>query len=73
MNVNSLFPNTANSAIPDSASSVQQQADSSSLPPADRFLTQLQQVQSPQQFQAMISQSTGQPIAPNAFQTLAST
>jgi hypothetical protein len=68
MNVNpitSFSPiSTGNSAFANSASSVQQQADVLSLPPADQFLTQLQQVQSPQQFQAMISQMTGQPDRP---------
>lgn len=69
MNVNSVasllpsyllpFNSTANTASANSASSVQQQADV--LRPADQFLAQLQQVQSPQQFQAMISQMTGQP------------
>jgi hypothetical protein len=71
MNVNSVasllpsyllpFNSTANTASANSASSVQQQADVLSLSPADQFLAQLQQVQSPQQFQAMISQMTGQP------------
>jgi hypothetical protein len=44
-----------------SASSVQQQADVLGSS-ADQFLNQLQQVQSPQQFQAMISQMSGQPL-----------
>jgi hypothetical protein len=60
MNVNSLT-----SPLPSydayAASSVQQQADTLGVSPANQFLTQLQQVQSPQQFQAMISQVTGQP------------
>jgi hypothetical protein len=73
MNVNSvtsLFPsylsplnNTATGTTnPTSASSVQQQADVSGLSPAAQFLNQLQQLQtqSPQQFQAVISQLTGQ-------------
>ncbi|MGB6946448.1 MAG: hypothetical protein WBE37_28890 [Bryobacteraceae bacterium] len=55
------FNSTANTASANSASSVQQQADVLSLPPSDQFLAQLQQVQTPQQFQAMISQMTGQP------------
>jgi hypothetical protein len=69
MNVNSVasllpsyllpFNSKANTASANSASSVQQQADV--LPPADQFLAQLQQVQSPQQFQAMIARMTGQP------------
>lgn len=52
--------NTAGSAI--SASSVQQPADVLGLSPAAQFLNQLQQLQtqSPQQFQAVISQLTGQ-------------
>jgi hypothetical protein len=73
MNVNSItsiFPSflspavstaaTANNAT--SAFSVQQQADSPNLSPAAQFLNQLQQLQtqSPQQFQAAISQITGQ-------------
>ena len=71
MNVNSVtsllpsylpFNSTANPATANSASSVQQQADVLSLPTADQFLSELQQVQSPQQFQAMISQATGQPL-----------
>jgi hypothetical protein len=75
MNVNSvttLLPSylplnsTANPANANSASSVQQQADVLSLPTADQFLSELQQVQSPQQFQAMISQATGQPLQANA-------
>src|SRR5579863_7759067 len=51
---------TANNA--NSASSVQQQADVLGLSPAAQFLNQLQQLQtqSPQQFQAVISQVTGQ-------------
>jgi hypothetical protein len=68
MNVNPIFPSplsssnsTANITNAVSASSVQQQADVLSLPAADQFLSQLQQVQSPQQFQAMISQMSGQP------------
>jgi hypothetical protein len=75
MNVNSVtsllpsyllpFNSTANTANANSASSVQQQADVLTLPSADQFLTQLQQVQSPQQFQAMISQITGQPLQTN--------
>jgi hypothetical protein len=70
MNVNSVtsllpFNSTANTANANSASSVQQQADVLSLPSADQFLTQLQQVQTPQQFQAMISQMTGQPPQAN--------
>ena len=55
------FNSTANTANANSASSVQQQADVLGLPPADQFLTQLQQVQTPQQYQAMISQISGQP------------
>jgi hypothetical protein len=75
MNVNSVtsllpsylpFNSTANTANANSASSVQQQADVLSLPTADQFLNELQQVQSPQQFQAMISQATGQPIEAGA-------
>jgi hypothetical protein len=52
-------PKTANAS---SASSVQQQADVLGLSPAAGFLNQLQQLQtqSPQQFQALISQLTGQ-------------
>jgi len=52
--------NTANNAS--SASSVQQQADVLGLSPAAQFLNQLQQLQtqSPQEFQAIISQITGQ-------------
>jgi len=74
MNVNSLtsllpsylpFNSTANTANANSASSVQQQADVLSLPTADQFLAELQQVQSPQQFQAMISQATGHPLQSN--------
>jgi hypothetical protein len=71
MNVNSAtsllpsyllpFNSTANIATANSASSVQQQADVHSPSPADQFRTQLQQVQSPEQFQAMISQMSGQP------------
>jgi hypothetical protein len=72
MNVNSVtsllpsyllpFNSTANRANASSASSVQQQADVLGLSPAAGFLTQLQQLQaqSPQQFQALISQLTGQ-------------
>jgi hypothetical protein len=73
MNVNSvtsLFPSylqpfksTANTTQnANSASSVQQQADVLGLSPAAQFLNQLQQLQtqSPQQFQAIISQITGQ-------------
>jgi hypothetical protein len=55
------FNSTANAANANSASSVQQQADVHSPSTADQFLTQLQQVQSPEQFQAMISQMSGQP------------
>ena len=75
MNVNSVtsllpsylpFNSTANTVNANSASSVQQQADVLSLPTADQFLNELQQVQSPQQFQAMISQATGQPIEAGA-------
>jgi uncharacterized ParB-like nuclease family protein len=55
------FNSTANTANANSASSVQQQADVLGLSPVNQFLAQLQQVQSPQQFQAMISQMTGQP------------
>jgi hypothetical protein len=74
MNVNplsTLFPSlistnrTANTANANSASSVQQQADVLSLPPAEQFLSQLQQVQTPQQYQAMLSQMTGQPLPTN--------
>jgi hypothetical protein len=74
MNVNSVtsllpsylpFNSTANTANANSASSVQQQADVLSLPTSDQFLAELQQVQSPQQFQAMISQATGQPLESN--------
>jgi hypothetical protein len=72
MNVNSVtsllpsyllpFNSTANTANARSASSVQQQADVLGLSPAAGFLNQLQQLQtqSPQQFQALISQLTGQ-------------
>jgi len=62
--VNSLFPSLNNT---NPASSVQQQADTPGLSTADQFLAQLQQVQIPQQFQAMISQITGEPVpsAPN--------
>jgi hypothetical protein len=72
MNVNSvtsLLPSflhplnsTANTANASSASSVQRQADVLGLSPAAGFLNQLQQLQaqSPQQFQALISQLTGQ-------------
>jgi hypothetical protein len=60
--IDSLLVSSTNStANARSASSVQQQADVLSLPSTDQFLSQLQQVQSPQQFQAMISQMTGQP------------
>jgi len=52
---------TANNA--NSASSVQQQADVLSNTNA-QFLTELQQIQSPQQFQAMLSNATGQPQPP---------
>jgi hypothetical protein len=64
MNVNALsyfFPNNSTANNVNSASSVQQQADVLGLSPNDQFLAQLQQVQSPQQFQAMISQMSGQP------------
>jgi hypothetical protein len=56
------FNRTANAANANSASSVQQQADVLGLSPAAGFLNQLQQLQtqSPQQFQALISQLTGQ-------------
>ena len=57
------FNSTANSLkSANSASSVQQQADVLGLSPAAQFLNQLQQLQtqSPQQFQAAISQLTGQ-------------
>jgi hypothetical protein len=72
MNVNSVtsllpsyllpFNSTANTVNARSASSVQQQADVLGLSPAAGFLSQLQQLQtqSPQQFQALISQLTGQ-------------
>ncbi len=52
--------NTANNA--NSASSVQPQADVLGLSPTAQFLNQLQQLQtqSPQKFQAIISQLTGQ-------------
>jgi hypothetical protein len=60
--VNSLFPSLNNT---NPASSVQQQADTLGLSPADQFLAQLQQVQIPQQYQAMISQITGQPQQPS--------
>ena len=72
MNVNSVtsllpsyllpFNSTAKTANASSASSVQQQADVLGLSPAAGFLNQLQQLQtqSPQQFQALISQLTGQ-------------
>ena len=72
MNVNSVtsllpsyllpFNSTAKTANASSASSVQQQADVLGLSPAAGFLSQLQQLQtqSPQQFQALISQLTGQ-------------
>jgi hypothetical protein len=53
------FANNANSA-----SSVQQQADVLSTSTNAQFLTELQQVQSPQQFQAMLSNATGQPQPP---------
>jgi hypothetical protein len=71
MNVNSVtsllpsyllpFNSTAKTSA-SSASSVQQQADVLGLSPAAGFLSQLQQLQtqSPQQFQALISQLTGQ-------------
>jgi hypothetical protein len=72
MNVNSVtsllpsyllpFNSTANTVNARSASSVQQQADVLGLSPAAGFLNQLQQLQtqSLQQFQALISQLTGQ-------------
>jgi hypothetical protein len=72
MNVNSVtsllpsyllpFNSTAKTPNALSASSVQQQADVLGLSPAAGFLSQLQQLQtqSPQQFQALISQLTGQ-------------
>jgi hypothetical protein len=53
---------TANNA--NSASSVQQQADVLSTSTNAQFLTELQQIQSPQQFQAMLSNATGQPQPP---------
>jgi hypothetical protein len=59
------FNSTANTANANSASSVQQQADVHSSSTADQFLTQLQQVQTPQQYQAMISQISGQPQPAN--------
>jgi hypothetical protein len=51
-----------NASTASSASSVQQQADQLGISPAASFLNQLQQLQtqSPQQFQAIISQITGQ-------------
>lgn len=68
--VNSLLPSyllplngTATDATnANSASSVQQQADVLSLSPASQFLTQLQQLQTqnPQEFQAMLTEITGQ-------------
>ncbi len=64
MNVNALsyfLPTNSTANNANSTSSVQQQADVLGLSPNDQFLAQLQQVQSPQQFQAMISQMTGQP------------
>lgn len=73
MNVNSvqsLLPSyllplnstAANATNANSASSVQQQADVLGLSPTSQFLTQLQQLQtqSPQEFQAVISEITGQ-------------
>lgn len=62
MNVNPIFSNVLSPANANSASAVQQQADVLSLPTSEQFLTQLQQVQSPQQYQAMISQMSGQPV-----------
>jgi hypothetical protein len=59
MNVNPLSYFTATTASP--ASSVQQKANVLGSS-ADQFLNQLQQVQSPQQYQAMISQMSGEPI-----------
>jgi hypothetical protein len=82
MNVNSLstlFPSllstssTANTTNANSASSVQQQADVLNLPPAEQFLSQLQQVQTPQQYQAMLSQMTGQPLPTNTTASNAAT
>jgi len=67
MNVTSLSPSylfplnsTANTAS--SASSVQQQADVLGFSPASQFLDQLQQLQTqnPQEFQATLTQITGQ-------------
>lgn len=73
MNVNSvqsLLPSyllplnstAANATTANSASSAQQQADVLSLSPASQFLNQLQQLQTqnPQEFQAVLSQITGQ-------------
>jgi hypothetical protein len=73
MNVNSVnsllpsyllpFNSTATNAMnASSASSVQQQADVLSPSPASQFLTQLQQLQTqnPQEFQAMLTEITGQ-------------
>ncbi|HTC90309.1 MAG TPA: hypothetical protein VK686_18510 [Bryobacteraceae bacterium] len=57
MHVNPLTNNAT------SASSVQQQADVLSNTNA-QFLAELQQIQSPQQFQAMLSNTTGQPQPP---------
>ncbi len=64
MNVNPLsyfLPANSTANTASSASSVQQQADVLGSS-ADQFLNQLQQVQSPQQYQAMISQMSGQPL-----------
>ncbi|MGA2881997.1 MAG: hypothetical protein ABSG13_23845 [Bryobacteraceae bacterium] len=64
MNVNPLsyiLPTNSTANNASSASSVQQQADVLGLSSNDQFLAQLQQVQSPQQYQAMISQISGQP------------
>jgi hypothetical protein len=74
MNVNSVtsllpsylqpFNGTATSVnTANSASSVQQQADVLGLSPAASFLNQLPQLQtqSPQEFQAVLSELTGQP------------
>lgn len=73
MNVNSVAsllpsywqttPSTSTVLNPASASSVQQQADGQGISPATQFLNTLRQLQtqSPQEFQAIISEMTGQP------------
>jgi hypothetical protein len=72
MNVNSVvslapsywlpFNSAANAGILGTASSIQSQADVSTLSPAGQFLNQLQQfkTQSPQEYQAILTKITGQ-------------